>query len=85
MKILVKFYVFDLPPGFSDAELEVPVGSTVADILDDCLSLLAQRQVSMDENELKTATVLVNGKWSDPGVVVADGETITIIRPLDGG
>lgn len=85
MRVLVKFYVFDLPPGFADAELDIPAGSTVSDVLDACLKLLAQRQVAMDDNELKTATVMVNGKWSDTGDPVSDGDTISIIRPMDGG
>ena len=39
----------------------------------------------MDKNELMTATVMINGLWSDPGDSVADGDTLTIIRPMDGG
>ncbi len=85
MKILVKFYVFDLPPGFADAELDISGNSTVGGVLDACLELLKQRNVSMDVNEFKTATVMVNGKWSDPGDPVSDGDTLTIIRPMDGG
>ena len=85
MKVLVKFFVFDLPPGFADAELDIPEGSVVGDVLDACLELLKQRNVSMDANELKTATVMINGKWSDIGDPVSDGDTASIIRPMDGG
>ncbi|NLL52323.1 MAG: MoaD/ThiS family protein [Peptococcaceae bacterium] len=85
MKVLVKFFVFDLPPGFADAELELPEGSVVKDVLDACLDLLEQRNVTMDVNELKTATVMVNNKWSDADDPVADGDTVSIIRPMDGG
>lgn len=85
MKILVKFYVFDLPPGFADAALDIPEGSSVEDVLDTCLELLKERQVTMDINEFKTATVMINGKWSDTGDQVFSGDTLTIIRPMDGG
>lgn len=85
MKVLVKFYVFDLPPGFADAELDIPDGASVGEVLDACLALFKQRQVTMDVNELKTATVMINGKWSDVGDPVTDGDTLSIIRPMDGG
>lgn len=85
MKILVKFYVFDLPPGFADAELTLPDGTVVTEVLDACLELMAERNVTMDISEFKTATVMVNGKWSDTGDPVSDGDTVSIIRPMDGG
>jgi len=85
MKVLVKFFVFDLPPGFADAALTVADGATVGDVLDACLELMAQRGVSMDVREFKTATVMVDGRWSDLGDKVSDGATLTIIRPMDGG
>ncbi len=85
MKVLVKFYVFDLPPGFADAELDIPDGSVVDNVFDACLDLMKQRQVTMDINELKTATVMVNNIWSDPDTPVSEGDTLTIIRPMDGG
>ena len=85
MNVLVKFYIFDLPPGFKDAELSIKEGAIINDVLDACLVLFEQRQVTMDENELRTATVLVGGKWSNASDPVSDGDTITIIRPMDGG
>ena len=85
MKIYVKFFVFDLPPGFKDAELEVNDGATVDDVIDACFDLLKHRQVTMNEKELRTATVLVGGKWSNLDDPVTCGDTITIIRPMDGG
>ena len=85
MSILVKFFVFDLPPGFKDAEIELKDGANVHDVLSACLDLLEQRQVTMDKNELRTATVLVGGKWACLDDPVSDGDTITIIRPMDGG
>ena len=44
MKILVKFYIFDLPPGFEDAEPELPDGATVSDVLEECFKLILQRR-----------------------------------------
>jgi len=85
MKIHVKFFVFDLPPGFGDAEFTMGDKATVSDVLDACLELFAQRGVTMDENELRTATVMVGDKWSEPGRPVANGDIVTIIRPMDGG
>ena len=85
MKVLIKFMVFDLPPNFADAELTLKNGATVNDVLDACLELFKARHVSMDENELRTATVMVHNKWSDPADLVSDGDIITIIRPMDGG
>lgn len=85
MRVLVKFFVFDLPPDFADAELNLAEGSTVEDVLDACLAVFDERNVKMDQNELKTATVMVNGKWADSHEAVSDGDTISIIRPMDGG
>ena len=85
MKVLVKFFVFDLPPGFEDAEFSLSEGATVNDLFDECLELFKVRQVSMDENELRTATVMLNGKWSNPSDVIPDGAVISVIRPMDGG
>ena len=85
MSVLVKFFVFDLPPGFNDAELKIEDGSTVSDVLDACLDLFMLRKVTMVNNELRTATILINGKWSDLDDPVASGDTVTIIRPMDGG
>ena len=85
MKISVKFHVFDLPPGFKDAEFELPDGATVNDVLDACLVLFAQRGVTMVESELRTATIIINGKWSNPGDPASEGDVVTIIRPMDGG
>ena len=85
MRVTVKFFIFDLPPGFEDAELELSSPATAGDVLDACLELFKQRRVTMDENELRTATVMVNGKWSDLGEQVSDGAVVTIIRPMDGG
>ena len=85
MRVTVKFYIFDLPPGFADAELELQDGAKQSDVLDACLKLFEQRRVTMDAKELRTATVLIGGKWSDPGAPVSDGDTITILRPMDGG
>lgn len=85
MKVLVKFFVFDLPPGFKDAELELHGNAVLSDALDACLELFKQRRVTMDENELRTATILVDGKWSDPETPLSEGNTIAVIRPMDGG
>ena len=85
MKVLVKFYVFDLPPDFADAEIDLAKGAAVDDVLDACLKLMMQRQATMDINEFKTATVMVNGKWAEPGDSVYDGDRLSIIRPMDGG
>jgi sulfur carrier protein ThiS len=85
MKVLVKFFVFDLPPGFADAALDIREGAIVSDVLDACLGVLEERGASMDVNEFRTATVMVNGRWSDPGDPVNDGDTLTVIRPMDGG
>ena len=85
MIVLVKFHVFDLPPGFKDAELEVPDAATVNDVLDSCLILFGERGVYMVESELRTAIVMLNGRWSDPNDPVSAGDVVTIIRPMDGG
>ena len=85
MSILVKFFVFDLPPGFRDAKIELEDGASVSDVLSACLGVLEQRQATMDENELRTATVLIGGKWACLDDTVSNGDTVTIIRPMDGG
>jgi molybdopterin converting factor small subunit len=85
MKVLVKFFVFDLPPGFADAEFDMGKSAIVNDVFDKCLELFKQRGAAMDENELRTATVLIGDKWADADAAVSDGDTLTIIRPMDGG
>jgi len=85
VKVTVKFFVFDLPPGFADAELDVKDDANLSDALDACLVLFKERMVTMDENELRTATIMIGDRWSDPCDSLSDGDTITIIRPMDGG
>lgn len=85
MKVSVKFFVFDLPPGFADASFEIGPNATVNDVLDECLAEFDRRRVTIDENEFRTATVMVNGKWSNPADPVSNGDTVSIIRPMDGG
>jgi len=85
MEVLVKFFVFDLPPGFEDAEFVLNDNAKVNDVLDACLELFKHRGVTMDENELRTSTVIINGKWSAIEASVSDGDIINIIRPMDGG
>lgn len=85
MNVLFRFFVFDLPPGFKDAAITLDTDATLNDALDGCLELFKQRGVTMDENELRTATILINGKWSDLAAPVHEGDTITVIRPMDGG
>jgi len=85
MKILVKFLVFDLPPGFRDAEFILPEDARVGDVFDACLGLFVERGVTMDEKELRTATVIVGDKWLEPVDPLSEGDIITIIRPMDGG
>ena len=85
MKITVKFFVFDLPPDFADAELDLGTNAVIGDVLSACLELIKQRGAIMDENELRTATILRGGKWVGPGDAVFDGDVITIVRPMDGG
>jgi len=85
MKVYVKFFIFDLPPGFEDAELELQDDAILNDVLDACLDVFKTRNVSMDENELRTATIIVNGKWSGLDAHVSDEDTVNIIRPMDGG
>ena len=85
MKITVKFFVFDLPPGFEDAVVELRENAVVGDALDACLDVFRERAVTMDENELRTSTVLNGGRWVNPDDALADGDAITIIRPMDGG
>jgi|GEM_PF-4032322 len=85
MKVLVDFFVFDLPPNFPSAELELSAGATVNDVIDACLELFTLRQVSMDENELRTATVMAGSNWLNLEDPVNDGDVLKIIRPMDGG
>ena len=85
MKITVKYHIFDLPPGFSDAEFDLSDGAAVSDALEASLELIKRRGATMDENELRTAIVIKSGKWAEPGDQLSDGDSLTIIRPMDGG
>ena len=85
MSVNVKFFVFDLPPGFKDAEFDMHDGANVSDVMDACLVLFKERGVTMDEKELRTATVIIDGKWASPDDAISNGDAITIIRPMDGG
>jgi len=85
MKVHVKFYIFDLPPGFRDAVLELHDYATVSDVLKACLELFERRGAVMDKRELFSATVMVGDRWSDLSDHVSDGDIITVIRPMDGG
>ena len=85
MNVTVRFFIFDLPPNFAQAEFELNDGATISDVFDRCLEVFEQRQVSMKESELRTATIVVGAKWLNPGDAVSDGDIINIIRPMDGG
>ena len=85
MKITVKYMIFDLPPGFGDAVFELSDGATVADMFDASLDLFAERGVTMNEKELRTAIVMRGGKWVDPSAALSDGDSLKILRPMDGG
>ena len=77
--------IFDLPPGFGDAEFELRDGATVTEALDASLELFRQRNVTMDEKELRTAIVMRRGRWAEPTDVLSGGDALTILRPMDGG
>ena len=85
MLVSVKFFVFDLPPDFRCAELSIKNGATLSDAIDACTELLRERGLTMDEKELRTATILINGKWSGLSDPVPERSEITVIRPMDGG
>lgn len=85
MKITVKYMVFDLPPGFGDAEFEQDDGATVADILDASIELFKQRNTGMNEKELRTAIIMRDGRWVESGDKLSDGDKLIILRPMDGG
>ena len=85
MKINVKYLIFDLPPGFGDAQFELKKGATVTDVFDASLELFVERKVSMNEKELRTAIVMRSGKWVSPDDSLSDGDALIILRPMDGG
>ena len=85
MRITVRYLIFDLPPGFSDAEFELDDAATVASALEASLELFRQRNTVMDEKELRTAIVIRGGRWAEPQDKLSDGDLLTILRPMDGG
>lgn len=85
IKVTAKYLIFDLPPDFSDAVLDLSEGATVSDMLDASLELFKTRNATMDEKELRSAIVVRGGKWVEPDDRVSDGDVFSILRPMDGG
>ena len=79
MKVQVELYATlnkFLPPGAEGrkATLELPDGSTIAD-------LLKRLQIPPE----MTALLMVNGTHQPPETALKDGETLAIFPPLAGG
>lgn len=82
MRIFVKFFAVDMPIHLSNCSFDLSEGAVIGDVLDECLKL---PQIVIEENDFKASMVLLNGtlaKLDDP---VIDGDTIKILRMLQGG
>jgi len=64
-------------------EIEVPDGSTVADLL----RILEQRtsNSSMDAKVWQSLAVAVNREYSSAGAVLRDGDELALLPPVSGG
>lgn len=82
MKINVKFFAVDIPPELNHFSCELPEGAVVEDALDECLKL---PQIKIEEDYFKSSTVHLNGKCLKLHSLLHDGDTITILRTLEGG
>jgi len=64
-------------------EIEVPAGSTVADVL----QIVEQRTSNhrMNHEVWHSLAVAVNREYSSVGVVLRDGDEIALLPPVSGG
>ena len=81
MKILVKFYAVDIPD-LKSKEFELNDGAVVEDALDECLKL---PEIRIDEDYFKASMVLRNGTRADLREALADGDTLSVLRTMEGG
>ena len=66
--------------GVSSVDVDLPEGSTVADLI-----RVLRSQVSGLERLPSTVAVAVNQTYAQPGDVVQEGDEVALIPPVAGG
>lgn len=69
--------------GVATEEIDLPEGSSVADLL----RILEQRtsNSTMDEKVWHSLAVAVNREYSPAGTVLRDGDEVALLPPVSGG
>ena len=79
IKIRIVAHVSD---EFKNFELELPDGSTVKDMADECLRI---KNFPFTSESIRGATIMSNGDLIEFSNVLNEGDTVTILSPLVGG
>lgn len=82
MKVYVKFLAVDIPYNMENPTFDLPDGSNVETVMDECLKL---PEVNIEEDYFKASMVLKNGKRAELGEEVKDGDVLTVLRTMEGG
>lgn len=82
MQVNVKIFAVDVPSALSNGVFYLPEGADIEDVLDQFLELV---QINIEEDYFKSSMVLLNGYRSGLATKINDGDTITVLRTLEGG
>lgn len=82
MQVNIKIYAVDVPANLSDFISDIPEGSDIEALLDHILKV---QKLNIEPDYFKASMVLLNSHRSELDTVVSDGDTVTILRTLEGG
>ncbi|HUV24124.1 MAG TPA: MoaD/ThiS family protein [Methanomassiliicoccales archaeon] len=81
MRILVKFYSsFREVTGTPEMYLEMPVDSTVSDLVDKCEDMFPKLRLQSDE-----IVVSLNKRSVQMGSILDEGDEVSFLPPVTGG
>jgi MoaE-MoaD fusion protein len=69
-----------MPAGIAGAELELPNGATVREVLERC-----RANAASDSGVWDTVAVAVNREYAQGSQVLADGDEVALLPPVSGG
>ena len=80
MKIYLKLFCYGMLDDLLEFEKDFPEGSTVNDVLTDCLNT-----IDAITPEIYEGSYMINNKAVSKGTPLQDGDQLTVIRILEGG
>ncbi len=74
MRVLVKLFAMLRAERFDEKEMEFPAGTTAGDVV---------RFLGIPEREV--TLIFVNGRHSESGTVLGEGDMLALFPPIGGG